>query len=435
MTVVAKICDLQTNELADISPIALEKSMSVLLAGARGFTVQAPANHALLTSVVADDGLPNLPKDAGDRKLLVWEDGEIIFHGRIFKTERIGDGLKNRVTITAWDAFRELGFDSEDQAGRVVRGSTNQPTAGSPFADYDGNFINPKFASSVGGQDGISGPDLALQILTNSQNTGPESDPTPGEGPLPIDLITGTFDLDVPPAIDLNPAETMAWPKAVGDFLLQLIRSGVCDVAMRPIDPAEGLDPYAMVAVSAVSSYGTDRSADVHFHYWTGDRNAAAVKYISDFGTVNNKLYDFLGPFDAAGTRARLGNITPGSAGTTIDPTASRARFGTFFQIRVKDTTGETGSARPLYIAEWNAEQGYRIFPRDLLYITPAKGAGAMFQAPASFDRGDTIALEVEGIGISLAESQRVYGYTRTWSREDVPEMSELLTSADVSLA
>src|SRR5581483_9830840 len=142
--VTCKIYDLATSQLADISPIALEKSMTRLHNGPRGFTIKAPAGHSLLTTV-AGDGYRNLRK--GNRKLLVWEDGNIVFHGRVFVVERNGDGTKNTATITAWDPWMELGFDSESRAGRPVRDST-------------GNFINPTFTSSVGGQTEISGPDL-----------------------------------------------------------------------------------------------------------------------------------------------------------------------------------------------------------------------------------------------------------------------------------
>jgi hypothetical protein len=425
--VVAKIYDLQSNELADISAIALEKSLAVAHNGLRTFVITAPAGHSLLTSVVAGDGFPNLQK--GDRKLIVWEDGVTnpVFHGRIQIVERNGDGTQNLATITGMDFWAEAGYDGDDRAGRYVRGGTVAGT-------YDGNFINPKFAGTgTGGADVLSGPDWLLQALTNSQNTGAESDPTPGEGPLPIDLTTGTFDVDVGPAIDLMPSETMSWPLAIGDLMNQLVQTGVVDIVMRPIDPSEGLDPYAMVAVSAVSASGTDRSATVHFDYFTGSKNAKGCRHVDDFQTICNKLYDYLGPPKAGGTRW-TGNITPGSPGTTVDPTDSRTRYGVFHQIRIKDTTGTESSSRPLYIADWNAEQGYRIFPRDLLYITPADDAKALYQPPADFDVGDLIAINVGAdFGLALADTQRVYGYTKTWSRENVASVSELLTSADAA--
>lgn len=425
MSLTVKIYDLESNELADISTLALSRSMTKLHNQSHSFQVGALANHDEFRGIAAD-GDRILRK--GNRKLLVWEDGEIIFHGRIFQAERKGTDRRADVTITAFNPFMELGFDSDDRAGRPVRGAT---VAG---GTYDGNFIDPKFVSSVDGGTAISGPDLIKQVLTNSQNTGSESDPSPGEGPLPIDLTTGTFDLDVPPAVDLSVVDTMDWPVLIGDFITQLVQTGVCDVFWRPVDPSEALDPYAMVALSAVSSWGTDRSATVHFDWWTGSHNAKECRHIEDFGTINNKLYDYLGPrIDRLHWRS---NITPGSPGTTIDPSASRTKYGTFMSIRVFDSVGTESGSRPLYLALWNAEQGYRIEPRDLLYITPQDGSGSLYTPPQDFDVGDVVGVNIgDELGLSLAETQRVYGYTKTWSREDVPSLSELLTSADVSLA
>jgi hypothetical protein len=420
-----EIRDLQSNVVADISTAALTRELSVLHNQTRSFKVGALSNNSLFTDTYSGDSMRNLRK--GNRKLLVWEDGQIIFHGRIFSVERVGTADRNDLTITAFDPMMELGFDSEDRAGRVVRGST---IAG---GTYDGNFIDPKFVSSVDGGAAISGPDLIHQIITNSLNTGSESDPSPGEGPLPIDLTTGTFDLDVPPAVDLSVVDTMDWPVLIGDFIAQLVATGVCDVYMRPVDPSEGLDPYAMVALSAVSSFGTDRHATVHFDFWTGDENAKECKHTEDFSTINNKLYVYLGPrIDKSHWRS---NITPGSSGTTIDPTSSRATYGVFMSIREFDSIGTESGSRPLYLALWNAEQGYRVEPRDLLWITPQDGSGSLYTAPQDFEVGDLVAINVGSkFGLALAETQRVYGYTKTWSREDVPSLSQLLTSADISV-
>lgn len=425
MSVTIEIRDLQSNVISDISEVALTRELGVLHNQMRSFKVGALANNTLFSDTYSGDSMRKLRK--GNRKLLVWEDDQIVFHGRIWNVERVGGEDRNDVTITAFDPMPELGFDSEGKAGRPVRGST---VAG---GSYDGNFIAPKFVSSVDSGAAISGPDLIQQILTNSQNTGSEADPTPGEGPLPIDLTTGDFDLDVPPAVDLSCEDTMDWPILVGDFIAQLVSTGVCDIYLRPVDPDEGLDPYVMVALSAVSSFGTDRHASVHFDFWTGDHNAKGCRHVEDFSTINNKLYDYLGPrLDTLHWRS---NITPGSPGTMVDPSDSRDRYGTFMSIREFDSIGTESSSRPLYLALWNAEQGYRVEPRDLLYITPQDGVGSLFTAPQDFEVGDLIAINVGAkFGLELAETQRVYGYTKTWSREDVPSMSQIVTSADVDI-
>ena len=103
-----RIYDLGVNVLADISAIALEKSLARITNGPRGYTVQAPANSPLLTALWEDgDGLPILG-DGGNRKLVVWEDADPdtedpIFHGRITGCERDGTENELLVTITAFD--------------------------------------------------------------------------------------------------------------------------------------------------------------------------------------------------------------------------------------------------------------------------------------------------------------------------------------------
>lgn len=424
--------------LADISDIALEKSLQKALNEASTFVVKCPAGHALLTAA-AGDGYPNLRK--GNRKLVVWEDGidDPIHHGRIFMVERNGDGTENTVTITSYDALMELGNDSDDHAGRPVRDNT-------------GNFIDPTFTPSVGTNtptEAISGPDLIQQALTNSQGTDTEGGAQPGEGPLPIDVLSGTFDIDVPDAIDLSCIDSMDWPVLLGDFIATLVQSGVVDVKLRPITPGTGTDihgnpdPYIMVELSAVSSLGTDLSETVHFDYFTGSLNAQACRHVEDFSTINNKLYIYLGP--RIDQSHWVGNITPGSSGTTVDPTASRELYGgpgdtvdgthgQFMSINVQDSVGTEGNSRALYIALWNGEQGFRVEPRNLLYITPADGPLGLFDALKDYDIGDQVGINVgDALGIALAEKQRVHGFTKTWTRENVSQVSELLTSADPS--
>jgi hypothetical protein len=424
--VVAKIYDLADTELVDISSIALERTLKVRANQGDSFVIQARAGHSQFTDI-AGDGYPNLRR--GNRKLLVWEDGDIIFHGRIFTVERVGDGTANMVTMTAFQPWMELGYDADDRAGRPVRDAT-------------GNFINPSFAGTgTGGPDVISGPDLIRQILTNSQGTDDEGGTHPGEGQLPIDLNSGTFDVDVPPAVDLSVIDSMDWPVLCGDFIQQLIDSNVVDMRMVPCEPGAGLnldgdpDPYIMAVLSAESSMGTDRSATVHLDYFTGSKNASAYRHVEDFATINNKLYDYLGP-RVSQTRWK-GNITPGSPGTTVDPSVSRALYGgpnggQFMQIRVFDSVGSANSSRPLYVALWNAEQGLRVEPRHMLFITPSPDAKALFEPPADYGIFDLVSVNVPSdAGLVLAEAQRVYGYDRTWDRQGVARVSELVTSAD----
>ncbi len=417
--IVAKLYDLASNELADISSVMLDKSLTPAHNGARQFQFTVPTRSVVREFAVVD-GYRNLRR--GNRKLVVWENGTPIFHGRVWSIERTGDANQITAAVTCYDPFMELGFAADDRAGRPVRDAT-------------GNLISPSFPAPV------SGPGLIYQVLTNSQgNVDTIGDPNLHEGPLPIDLTLGTFDTSVPPAIDLSCVDTMDWPALIGDFMAQLADTDVCDFFMRPLDIGEAADPYKMVALSAVSSYGTDKSATVHFDYWTGSRNASGVRVIEDFSTICNKLYDFLGPRMDDNLHWK-GSLTPGSPGVTVDPTASRALYGgpgvdkgEFMWIRPYDTLGVENDSRPLYTALYNSEAGWRVEPRNLLYITPSKDTKALFQAPQAFDIGDQITINLgDDVGHdAISDKQRVYGYTKTWSRENVASLSELVTSADV---
>ena len=443
--ITAKIYDLGTTVLADISGISLTKSMTRQLNGVRSFTFSAPANSSLLTDV-AGDGFPNL-YDGGNRKLVVWEDGDPdtddpIFHGRIFTVERSGDENSVLVNVTAYDPWMELGYEGDNRAGRVVRDDT-ATTFGDP------SFLTPLF-SPTPSQDGISGPDLIKQILTYSQGD-PSTNPVQGEGPLPIDLVSGSWDLDVPPAIDVNPVDSADWPVLVGDFITQLIATDAVDLDFRPIRPGTGLnldsdtDDYIMVEASSVSKMGTDRSATVHFDYLTGSFNAMAAREECDFSLHCDRLWYELGPrLDKQHWR---GDITPHSAIpvsegllTLMDDSATKyggpnTLKGYNASVRISDSLGTENSARPLYQALYAAEVRLRVEPRRLLYVTPCVDEKALFEPPQDYDVYDVIQIKTGAdFGVELDEKQRVYGYTKTWSAEGVASVSELLTSADVSV-
>jgi len=440
--VTVKIFDLGANELADISGISLEKSLTRQINGARSFTVVAPAANSLLTTLAADT-YPNLR--VGNRKLVVWEDGDPdvddpIFHGRIFLVERDGNANDVRATITAYDPWMELGFEADNRAGRPVRDNT-RTLVGDP------SFLTPSFTSSVGGQTGISGPDLIRQILTYSQSD-PTTNPIQGEGPLPIDLQSGDWDLDVPPALDVSPLFDAVWPALCGDFIQQLIKTNVVDFDLRPVRPGTGLnldgdpDDFIMVEASSLSKMGTDRSATVHFDYLTGSKNATGAKYVEDFSTYEDRQWTELGP--RLSPQHWRGDITPHSDSVSdvlplMDaaadiyggPGAVKGRFASF---RVLDSLGTENSSRPLYIALYKDEVKLRVNPRQLLYITPDPDSYALFEPPQDYDAFDLVQIKTgAGLGVTLDEAQRVYGYTKSWSREGVATVGQLVTSSDAN--
>lgn len=434
--VTVKIYDLGATELADISGISLTKSYTPQLNGSKEFKVTVPARSSLLTTVAAD-GYPNL--NLGNRKLVVWEDGDPsiddpIFHGRVFNIERTGDENDIQVTITAYNPWMELGFEADQRAGRWVRDSVYE-------------FVEPVFVSSVDGGAAISGPDLIQQILTYCQGD-PTTDPILGEGPLPIDIVSGTWDLDVPPALDVSPVDSADWPVMVGDFINQLIATNAVDFDITPCRPGAGLnlssaaDDYIMGVASSESKRGTDRSATVHFDYWTGSHNARGARFVEDFATQCDRLWYFMGPrLDLQHWR---GDITPnGAANADLlpDVDAAAVKYGgpnTFkgynAWIRIFDSLGTETSSRPLYNALYRAEIKWRMEPRRLLYITPNPDTAALFEPPQDYDVFDLVQIKTgSDFGVVLDEKQRVHGYTKTWTAEGVAEVSELLTSADVA--
>lgn len=400
--------NLDTSEGVDISRIALTKRHAPRhnQPNSSTFVVEVPAGHALVTDAFTD-GYPAMRK--GNRKLLAWRDGDIIHNGRVFSVERNGDGRNNRAIITSMGPSMELGYESEDRAGRPVR-------------DETGNFIDPTFDSP------ITGAELVFQILTNSQVVGDEGDPG-GEGPLPIDLTTGTFSSTA----DLSPENNMSWPILAGDFFKMLVDTDLIDIVWRPVDPAEGLDPYAMVAVSVVDLHGSDVSGTVHFDYWTGSFNAKNARHVEDFATINNKLYDYLGP--RIDKQHWAGNITPGSPGTTADPTDSRTLYGgQFMQIRVYDANDVENTVRPLFLKLWDAEQRLRMEPRDVLFLTPSPDSKALFQPYTDYSLGDLIAVNVGGdFGVNIAGIQRVYGWDVEWDRQGIERVTNIIVTADAA--
>jgi hypothetical protein len=425
MAVTIELANLDYSEHVDISSIALTRKVMPRHNGPRTAVIEAPSGSSLLTDTFGD-GDPALRK--GNRKLIVWDDEAItddnttgiVFHGRVFLVERVGDGETNKVTITAFQPlWSETGFEGDDRAGRVVRDST-------------GNFIDPDF-SELAVADEIAAGTLVHAILENSQVVGSEGDPG-GEGPLPIDIDTGPFDA----AADVSPSNDMAWPKYVGDFLRQIVDTNLVDIVEVPVDPVEG--SYVMTSVSVVDLAGEDASGTVHFDYWTGSYNAKAARHVEDFTVYCSKLYDYLGPrIDQSHWG---GNITPGSPGTTSDPTASRAKYGgpgtdhgQFILIRIFDANDVENSLRPLYLKLWDAEQLLRMEPGDKLYLTPAPGDYALFQPfGVDYDTGYLVAVNVGGdFGVNIAAVQRVYGYDVEWDREDVKRVTNLLVSADAS--
>jgi hypothetical protein len=103
-------------------------------------------------------------------------------------------------------------------------------------------------------------------------------------------------------------------------------------------------------------------------------------------------------------------------------------------QIRVFDADDVENTVRPLFLSLWNAEMGLRVEPREMLYLTPAPDAYALFVPFTGYNVGDLVAVNVGGdFGVDIAATQRIYGFDVEWDRHGVQRVTNLLVTADAA--
>lgn len=395
MSLQFEITDSDGNALADISDIVSGKQATRLLNLMGTATGKVPSH---LVGDAQGDGFPLLTK--GRRRLKVRLDGTIWGNYILWNLQDDGQEDSAYTVFTACDP------------------SVIWPLR--PARDSDGDFSNPSFIKDLG-----TGPQIMQAILTNSESAG-GGPPTDAEGPTFLDLLSGTVETS---GADVTGAPT-TWPMTIADVAKLLVDTGETDIVLTPLDTTDGL----MAVFNAYNGdYGTDRTATVHFDYATGAFNAREMRVMEDMSTVCNKLWYYLG--QKRGIQRWDGNIT-GDDPTLPDPpetaiaaliAASRSAFGVFMDIKVFGAQGIENSLRPLYQRLWQTESLLRVNGRTIVNVVPVRGL-----AP-SFDIGDLITLNA---GTSLrggfsGYAQRVYGLTIGEDDDGVPEITNILTSAD----
>jgi hypothetical protein len=98
---------------------------------------------------------------------------------------------------------------------------------------------------------------------------------------------------------------------------------------------------------------------------------------------------------------------------------------------------GSESSAYPLFLRQWMVESLLRLYPRNMVYITPVRypallpGGGDVFTV-GDFDIGDLVTINI-GDKARIAESgvQRIYQYTIEVDDDGVAAIGEFQSSPD----
>lgn len=348
--------------------------------------------------------------DFSGYRLKVRESGVIKFNGLIFTAGDDGDENTCYTEITAIDP---QGYFFQKR----------------PARDADGDFSKPSFLT-----DFVTGPQIFEEILTNSMDPTYEGD---------MGIAMGTFATG---GVDLS-GTPVDWPMTLAKILNLLTGTGELDVVPTPSDTTDGV----MVTLDGYNGdFGTNLSASVNFDWATGDFNARKMKRTWSLADAANKLFYYLGPrkgtaADPAGNQHWEGNVTgdgyaagAGSYTPLPDPpggdigfsnplgdliVASRALLGTLMDIRIYDGAA---AAAHLYARLWQTEQLLRVNGKTMLFVTPKRGI-----APA-FHIGDLITLNAgAAMRGGFTGVQRVYQYTVGEDDDGVPEITDIVASAD----
>ena len=382
-----------------------------------------------MVNTIEADGRPTLC--AGFRTLTVsFPETGLFFHGIIWTIEEDGDEDMVYSQVTAYDPMILWRY-------RPARDDVDS------YSGHAGNFSDPSFI-----QRNKFGGLIMQEILTASESpdrVDPFEGPSLAEGPLFLDLASSTYEAG---GADLSGAPTN-WPMTIAEIASLLTNTGELDIIIEPLLEITDGNGNLGVVHTYTGDYGTDRSGTVHFDYGTGDFNARLYRRSEDMSTVNNKIYYFLGPrLDQQHWRSNITRDHPGFSDIASFPeldtliTVSRAFLGVMMQIGIYDNFGDgsggsESSAYPLFLRQWMVESLLRLWPRQMVYITPVRspaelpGGGDVFTV-GDFDIGDLITVNI-GNKARVTESgaQRVYSYTVEVDDDGVAALGEFETSPD----
>lgn len=394
------LCDVASDtELLDLSERALTKRVSARLSRPTS-TLNTVAGDMPGLWATDFDGRPNL--EVGRRTIKVLQDGVLRANTPVWTINGSADENSSSIEITGVDPLILSLF-------RLVQ-------------EADGTYADPVFPSP------ISGAEIIEAAFNNT---------IARDGPLPIDL-TGPIASSTDLAADLT-----NWPITIADLITTLTATGALDLQLNPGDTHTGLAPGVLGQLTVADHLGSDLSGSVHFDFKTGDYSIAKLRRSFDMSTMTNKLQYFLGGGTPLDSRHYAGNITgtetglaPGSEDLTAYQAlqvASQDLYWVMMLVRIFDSGADENSQRKLWHRIWKTEVALRTKPRELLYITPIRGASTPYRPFIDYGPGDTISANAaELVGPAFADQeQRIYGFDLTEDQDGVETVGELIVSLD----
>jgi hypothetical protein len=280
--------------------------------------------------------------------------------------------------------------------------------------------------------DGITAGELVQQIFENSVHY--EDVPAANPRVFPIDYSSGDFSAstDASEMFAVSPLDIASLLLAGSG--LSIADAGICDIVLAPTEVAAGAQPGVLGVLSAVDMYGADKTGIVHFDYDTGDRNCIVNNRSIDMATVCNKLRYLLGPPNTAvGPNHWYGSVESSDQAKGIDQAyqdaeyASRQLYGTLAAYRVFDS--DAYDVRALYRALWKSESTLRVWPQELLNLSPTSNCA--FEPFVDYSIGDIVAINTsDEIGPAISNAaQRIYGFDVTVDVNGVERVKNMINS------
>lgn len=427
--------------LGDVAGIASDKVLRRRLNRPATCSFRVPS---YMVNDIQTDGRPLIC--SGYRTVAVTLDSTgLFFHGIIWNVQDDGDEDMIYSQVTAYDPM-------------IIWRSRPARDDVDSYSGHAGNLSDPSFLA----RKKFGGP-IMEEILTASES--PLRVPGLAEGQLMIDLAASTF---AGGGADLSGAPTN-WPMTIAEIATLLTNTGELDIVIEPIIGAVGA--FGLMDLAEVhthtGSYGTNRTATVHFDYETGDYNARLFRRTDSMESVANKNFYMLGPrLDQQHWRSNVtgdhpdlprpsggdvnapytGGDIPGSPNNELGGIieASRNELGVFMNFGIYDNfgSGDNGvvgesSVYPLFLRQWQVESLLRATPRNMVYLTPVRdqallpGGGDVF-APGDFDIGDLVTINI-GAKTRLAQTgaQRIYAYAIEIDDDGVEAFGEFEASPD----